>query len=199
MPESLIIFGCGGHARSVADVLLAAHPHISLTFVDLAARPGETIFDFPVQKEAEVRGDYFFAVGDNVQRRELLERLGSDGLTNVVAPNSYLGRNAKLGKGVFIASYAHVGPLAEIGDNVIVNTHATIDHETKVGAHSQVGPQVAIGGRVTIGEEVFIGIGAAVIDRVTICSKVTIGAGSVVVTDIAEPGTYVGVPARPIK
>lgn len=200
MAERVTIFGCGGHARSVADTLLAARPDTVLVFVDSNARPAETIYGFPVQVEAEAEGSfYFFASGNNGERRRLRESLGSGGLVNVIAPNSYIGRDVKLGRGIFIASYAHIGPLAEIGDNVIVNTHACLDHETTVGAHSQIGPQAAIGGRVTIGEEVFIGIGSTVINCVSICSGVTIGAGAVVIADITEPGTYVGVPARRTK
>jgi acetyltransferase-like isoleucine patch superfamily enzyme len=43
---------------------------------------------------------------------------------------------------------------------------------------------------------VFLGAGATVIDGTTIADDVTVGAGATVVSDIREPGTYVGSPAR---
>jgi serine acetyltransferase len=41
-----------------------------------------------------------------------------------------------------------------------------------------------------------LGIGTVVIDNVSITSGVRTGAGAVVIEDIAEPGLYVGIPAR---
>lgn len=50
-----------------------------------------------------------------------------------------------------------------------------------------------------IGDRVFFGAGAVIINNKKITSDVIVGAGAVVVEDIKNKGTYVGVPARPIK
>jgi hypothetical protein len=46
--NSLIIFGCGGHARSVADIILYNKPNAQLTFVDENAKMNENILGFNV-------------------------------------------------------------------------------------------------------------------------------------------------------
>lgn len=54
-------------------------------------------------------------------------------------------------------------------------------------------------GSVYIGEETWIGAGVIVSNNIKICNNCMIGAGAVVIDDIAEQGTYVGVPAKKIK
>lgn len=48
---------------------------------------------------------------------------------------------------------------------------------------------------VKIGVSTWVGIGASVSNSLSVCSDCMVGAGAVVVKDIAELGTYVGVPA----
>ena len=48
MENKICIIGCGGHARSVADVILNNDPSVQLIFADGNAHNGETIFGYPV-------------------------------------------------------------------------------------------------------------------------------------------------------
>lgn len=51
----------------------------------------------------------------------------------------------------------------------------------------------------TLGDNVVLGANAVLIGPLTICDNVLIGAMSLVNSDIAEPGVYVGTPARKIS
>lgn len=196
----LIIHGCGGHARSVADVAVAAGEK-KVVFVDAGARPDETILGFDVIKifrpEDFPGGRHIVALGDAGRRAGIFLELSRVGMTfsNVIAPDATLGLEACFGRAVFIGRGAHVGPLASIGDNTIINTHALVEHESSVGRNCHVAVNATIAGRCTIGDDVMIGAGATVIDGIRICAGTTVGAGAVVVKDIGTPGTYVGVPA----
>lgn len=199
--KHLIIHGCGGHARSVADVAMSAHIQ-QITFVDRHAQESEKIFGFPVLKiynEAQQYSSWHHvAIGNLEKKAEIFTQLfnSQEDITSIISPQAYIGQEVKLGVGVFIGHGAHVGPLAYIGNNSMINTHAVIEHESRLGAHSHIAINATIAGRCQIGNFVFIGAGATIIDGITICDQVIIGAGAVVVSHITEPGLYVGVPAR---
>lgn len=199
-PESLLLLGFGGHARSVADVALAAGYH-SLCFVDTNARDGETFLGFPVQRGMPpvVSGfEYMPCAGDNQRRMEQLTQLTNAGLpvATVISPHSTIGRGAIIQAGCFVAHQAHIGPLAQIGAGCIVNSGAVVEHDCVVGPGCHISIHASVAGRTRLGSCVFLGAGATVIDGISVAGNVIVGAGGVVLSAIDEPGTYVGVPVR---
>jgi len=202
--KNVIIFGCGGHSRSVVDVLLSYQKDCNIFFIDENASLDERIFNFPVMKYYNLIDEVIFiALGNNFERKQrydfLQNRKLDKNLINIISPLSYIGREVNIGLGCFIGNYCHIGPYATIGDNTVINHGASIDHEVIIGNHCHIGPNATISGRSKIGDLVFLGVGSTVVDKITICSNVTIGAGAVVVKDIMESGTYVGVPAVKVK
>jgi sugar O-acyltransferase (sialic acid O-acetyltransferase NeuD family) len=201
MSREVIIFGAGGHARSVADVMLSSSPDAHITFVDESAKPEEEIFGFDVVTNLDIPAEsdgreYFVAIGNNGKRKAQREILGQLATSEVLALDAHIGKDAEIGAGVFIGHAAYIGPLVKIGEGTIINTRALIEHEGEIGANSQISPGAIIAGRVKLGENVFVGIGARIIDGITVCSDVVIGASATVVESIESPGTYVGTPAR---
>lgn len=198
MQNKLIIIGCGGHSRSVADVYLQNNPNDELVFVDSNAKQTEKIFGFPVVSEYDIKNEkVFVAIGDNQKRAVESKKYAN--LCSIIAKNAYVGRGTEIGKGVFIANNAHIGAGSTIADNTIINTSASIDHEVFIGANCHIAPNVSICGRTEIGSNVFVGAGANIIDGIKICDNAVIGAGAVVVKDITNEGVYVGCPAKKIK
>lgn len=198
MKDKIIIFGCGGHARSVADVLLLNNHLVDIVFVDDNAKIGETILNFPVVKSYTPKDEkVFVAIGDNQKRAELSKSLPN--LFSIVSKNAYIGREVEIGKGVFVAHNAHIGAGSKICDNVIINTSASVDHECIIGENSHIAPNSTICGKVTIGKNVFTGAGSTIIDKLTICDNTIIGAGSVILKNINTAGTYVGKEGQKIK
>ncbi len=196
----LVIFGCGGHSRSVGDVFLSYKPQASLIFVDPCARAGETLYGFAVLPEIDLEKHfYFLGIGNNQKRKEKYAEIGSPHLISIQSPRAVLGRDSHVAQGVFIGNFAHVGPQTSIGINTILNNGCIVEHEVTLGNHCHVAPRAVISGRCKIGDEVFIGVGAVIKDSISICSNVLIGAGALVVKNIAEPGVYIGCPAKKIK
>ena len=72
--SSLVIYGCGGHARSVADVALSNGIR-HLIFVDEQARKDEKIFNFDVIKKYEKKDhdSCIVAIGDNRERSNVYD------------------------------------------------------------------------------------------------------------------------------
>jgi UDP-N-acetylbacillosamine N-acetyltransferase len=204
MPRGLLILGFGGHARSVADVALDLGV-VELAFVEANARPGEEFAGFPVHQTmpATLRNDWMTlpAAGNNDRRREQMEAAASQGfaVTSLISKRAYVGTEAVLLPGGFLAHHAHVGPLVTIGRGAVINTAAVVDHESRVGDFAHISVNATVAGRCSIGSFVFLGAGATVIDGTTVADRVVIGAGATVIDDITEPGTYVGSPARLIQ
>lgn len=200
----IVIFGCGGHARSIMNTLLRNHINLDILFVDDDAKMGEKIMDFLVKRDyrLEKNDAYIIAVGDNQVRKKIYDDLQNAHLgkcISVVSDLACVGIAANIGNGTFVAPYAYVGPLADIGNNTIINTGSVVEHETVIGNHTHIAPHATICGRTRIGDNVFCGAGSIVVDKVSVCNNVTIGAGAVVVGDIVESGTYAGVPAKKIN
>ncbi|MBO7509047.1 MAG: NeuD/PglB/VioB family sugar acetyltransferase [Alphaproteobacteria bacterium] len=196
MKNKTIIFGCGGHARSVADVLLGNQPNADIVFIDSAARDGEQIFGFPVLRDFPTAGlTCYCAVGDNITRHDMFAERDFESL---VAHDSYLGRDCKIGSGAFVAHHAHIGPCAIIGKGCIINTGAVVEHEVNIGDFCHVSVNATVCGRVQIGNRVFVGAGVTIRDKIRVCDDVIIGCGSSVVKDITEPGVYGGCPVHRI-
>ena len=201
MNSKLVIFGCGGHARSVADVAVTSGWE-DIIFVDPKAQPEEKIMGFPVVNEylgnTRENIDFFIGIGDNIQRASQFKRIIQSGFSpvNIISPTAYISKSAKLGCGIFVGNHAHIGPEAIIHDDSIINTHSVIEHECNIGFHVHIAIGALIAGRSKIGDFCFIGAGAIIRDGREVTSDTVIGAGGVVVTDIIEKGTYVGIPVK---
>jgi sugar O-acyltransferase (sialic acid O-acetyltransferase NeuD family) len=202
--RGLLLLGCGGHARSIADIALDCGI-AELVFVDARARDDELIAGFRVVREwpgAIGEGWAAFpAVGTSGGRKEAVDTIRRRGMTlaTLVSRRAYIGHGAVVGAGTLVAHGAHVGPFALVGEGAIINTSALVDHESVVGDYAHVAINATIAGRCRIGRQSFVGAGAVLVDNVGIADDVTIGAGAVVIHDIDLAGIYVGVPARLVR
>lgn len=200
-PEGLIIWGFGGHARSVADVALAMGI-MQLRFIDPAARDAETFLGHPVLAEWDEplpQGwAVFSAAGDNHRRQRHIEHAQRSDwpLATLIAPGASLGIDCQIAPGCFIGHQVHIGPQARIGLGCIINSGAIVEHESVAGAFSHVAVNATVAGRATLGVNNFIGAGATVIDSIILADHVQLGAGAVAVDNLQHPGLYLGIPAR---
>jgi sugar O-acyltransferase (sialic acid O-acetyltransferase NeuD family) len=209
MMDRLVIFGCGGHAKSVADVALYNEPSLKLVLVDENAEEEETVLGFPVMTEYSVKPNdkVFVAIGDNERRKNMCEKY-YDNLISIVSKRAYTGREVSIEQGVFVAHDAHIGVFSKINDFAVINTKASLDHECEIGIAATISPGAILCGKVVVGDMVWIGANATV--RVKICIippppppthtqynlKIRVGMGAVVDKDIRSYGIYAGVPAR---
>lgn len=131
----------------------------------------------------------------------------------VVQPVNLYG--CTIGDDVFVGPFVEIQKDVKIGARTRVQSHSFVCEKVTIGtdcfiSHGAkfINDLFATGGpargdktqwRATrIGDRVSIGTNATVLP-VDICDDVVIGAGSVVTRSIAEPGIYVGNPARLVK
>ena len=204
MPDSIVIFGSGGHAKVIVDAILARTPQRNIIILDDAdACTGRSIFGIPVSGGRAVLGELGGtpvapAVGNNPSRASLIEWLKEAGhpLETVIHPDAILSGSAVVDPGAFVAAGAIIIAEARICSGAIVNTGASVDHDCMIGEAAHVGPGSHLCGNVRIGARTLVGVGSSIRPGISIADDVVVGAGSVVVRDIAEAGTFAGNPAR---
>lgn len=121
----------------------------------------------------------------------------------------------RFGDSCFVGPFVEIQRGVEIGHRVRIQSHSFLCEGVRVGNDCFIGHGVMFindtfssGGpakgdrsqwrQTEIGNQVSIGSNATILP-VRIVDQVVIGAGSVVTTDILEPGTYVGNPARKLR
>jgi len=198
----LVIWGCGGHAKVVADVAQSAGFEIRC-FVDDFAREGTQLFGHDVVRPRSFRvaGEevtFLVAIGNNEVREQCFEI----GLTRgwkpatVIHPSAIISVHSAIGSGCVVMPRVVVNAASTVGRNCILNTGAVVEHDCKIQDHVHISPSATLAGDVVVEAFAHIGIGASVLPGGRIGRSAIVGAGSVVTGLVERNRTVVGVPAR---
>lgn len=206
----LIIFGAGGHAREVAQLVRDINAHTPRwelrAFVSDTAGPHDTVTGIPVLRPSaalEHYGDAYavIGIGDSGTRQRFAERMRDTGLTFpvVVHPDTKLSEYVTLGPGCTIAAGCIVTVDVEIGAFALLNRGCNVSHDCRIGEFASLAPGTLLSGNVGIGRACQVGTGACFAPSVQIGESTIVGAGAAVVQSLPAHCTAVGVPARIVK
>ena len=188
------LIGAGGHARVIADILLAlGHPPTAC--LDDAPKQN-FIFEIPVITGLELpepTASVIIAVGDNFVRATLASHYST--FTVAIHPSAQVSAHAEIGPGSVVMAGAVVNAGARVGAHCIINTCASVDHDCLIADFAHVAPGATLGGNVQVGVGTMIGLGANVIHGLVIGAHTVIGAGSTVVSDVGDNVVALGSPA----
>ncbi|NJC22906.1 sugar O-acyltransferase (sialic acid O-acetyltransferase NeuD family) [Arthrobacter pigmenti] len=201
-----IIFGAGGHARSLFSVIRGRGDTVAGVVGDGGGqwKPVQKSFsndddaiEFALNRNLSV----CIGIGANHVRWRLaellLEALPPENLVPLVAHSATVDPTADLAPLTQILEHAHVGPGATVGAATIVNTSAVVEHDAATGDSCHLAPGAMLLGEASIAHRVFVGSGARVLPRISVADDVILGAGAVATKDLPGSTTYVGVPAAP--
>lgn len=201
---SIVILGAGGLAREVFWHLRDAYSEF--VFVDdVNPNPQVTLqgVSYPVVTNWDFTGfpkQFVVGVGSPNAKRIMVRKAIEAGLTpapTYIHPRA-LVQDAKIGMGGVITPGCVVTTNVTIGDYVVLNLNTTVGHDAVIGDFVQVNPGCHISGNVVLEEGASLGTGCAVIEGKTVAKDVIVGAQAAVVKNLYA-GTYVGVPAKPIR
>jgi sugar O-acyltransferase (sialic acid O-acetyltransferase NeuD family) len=207
--EKLVVFGAGGHAKVVIDVIeQQGHYEIAGLLDDDIRRRGQRFFGYPVLGtradlpallSAQLR-HAIVAIGDNAGRAAVAALLHRDGwqFGSAVHPRASIGRGVNLGPGCVVMAGCVVNADASLGAQVIINTGATVDHDCRIDDAVHIAPGCHLCGGVSVGHGSLLGAGSIVTPGVRIGCNAIVGAGSTVIRDVADEARVSGSPARPL-
>ncbi len=204
MTRRLLLLGCGGHGRVVADAAIDCG-FDRIAFLDdrfqTIAPPKNTELLGPLAMAPQLVAEWpaaIVAIADCRMRFDLFMRLVEQGfkIPSVLHPSAVISRNAHISDGVFAAPAAVINVGAHIGIGTIVNTGARVDHDCQIGAACHLAPGATLSGEVQVGERSWLGTGCSVRQGVRIGEDVMVGVGAAVVCNLPGGKTYVGVPAK---
>lgn len=206
MKNKINIIGAGGHARALISLLEHNNFKVSGIFDDTYSKSSkEGICGYKIigkirDAQKSLNRKFILAVGDNLERKELLSIFLSKLLReNVIHPRAIIEKGVVMGICNQIFTNVSIGTGVILGDNNIINTGAIIEHESSLGCHNHLSVGAIVCGRASVGDNCFIGAGSVIIDKVRVCDNSIIGANTTVIEDIKTPGTYVGSPARKVR
>lgn len=203
-----ILFGAGGHAKVVLDILLAKGERV-IGVLDNNIQIEEWnhikflggIDQISQIGEKYSRALFIVTIGDNQTRMKIVKSLSQEGLRfgTAVHPSAVIGSNVLIGEGTVIMPNVVINADTVIGEHVIVNTSASIDHDCLVHEYVHISPGVNMAGGVVVGNFSHIGIGASLIPRVRVGVDTIVGAASCVIRDLPDRVVAVGNPAKVIR
>lgn len=212
MNNSIVIFGSGGHAKSVISIIEAeAKWQIYGLLVDSQySNEDNNILGYNIignrDNIAQLQQDTnitkgFVAIGNNSLRAKITDDMISKGISliHIIHPTAIVMANVTIGSGTMVHSQAVIGADCQIGNNAIISAMTVVGHDSHIGEYAHLTPGVLIGGGATIGDFSFLGLGAAVLPNVKIGRNVQVGANAVVHKDLDDNVIVAGNPARVIK
>jgi len=187
--KPLLLLGCGGHARSLLDLIETEGQWNIHGLLGLPEQVGTDVLGYPViGTDADLRSlretcpSALLAIGqlpDPAPRQHLatlLEALNFH-CPVVISPHAAVSRHARLGSGTVVGHGVIVNAGALVGAHCTLNTRALIEHDVQLGDHCHVSTGALVNGNVKLGAGCFIGSGAMLRDGLQLPAGTVISAG----------------------
>jgi acetyltransferase EpsM len=200
-PNSIIIYGGGGHGKALIDLLRVMGIYSIAGIVDDGIPAGTSIMGIPVLGGENILehlydcGIHLAAnavggIGNITIRIKVFERLAQVGFScpTLQHPTAFVESSASLAEGVQVMPHAYVGSETQVGFGVIINTGAIVSHDCTLGDYANLSPGSILAGEVTIGAATLVGMGVTVNLRVRVGDRARIGNGATVKSDVPEAG-----------
>ncbi|MFN3308687.1 MAG: NeuD/PglB/VioB family sugar acetyltransferase [Anaerolineales bacterium] len=198
-PSGVLIFGGGGHGKSLIELIRAGGQYSVAGVIDDYKPQGSQVLGVPVLGGSQdlpwlFRRGYRLMVnavggiGDISQRVAVFEKGKAAGFSfpKVIHPTAFIEESAQVSEGAQVFPYAYVGSDARLGFGVIVNTAAVVSHDCQLGDYVNLSPGAILAGEVSVGEATLIGMGVTVNLRVKIGAYCRIGNGATVKQDVPD-------------
>ena len=197
---TLLIFGGGGHAKAIMDMVKQIGEYAIVGIVDDdKSLIGKKILGIPVLGTRALlpalvaQGVNLAAngvggiidIGARVRIFELLEQAGFT-FPTLIHPRATMEPSAKAGEGVQVFANAYIGSDAVLHAKCMVNTNAVVSHDCEIGSYSHIAPGALLAGHVHVGERTLIGMGVTTTIGVKIGSGVRIGNAAIVLADVPD-------------
>lgn len=195
----MYLFGAGGHARVIRDVVELSGGKVD-GFIDDNLELNEKD-GLPVLHSVERGMEIIIAIGDSRTRYEIVEKLKDMDIKypSAIHPSCIVSPSVEIGEGTVLMPGAIVNAYAKIGMHCVINTGASVGHEVVVGDFATVCPHSTVCGQSVIGEGANICAGSVVVQCTNVGRWTLVGAGTLVRHDVGEGVLVVGNDCHEVK
>ncbi|HEY6975767.1 MAG TPA: acetyltransferase [Chitinophagaceae bacterium] len=195
----IYLYGAGGHAKVIADILETRGIIPAGIFDDDPLKKiwHYSFFSFPGPFNFSA-DELIISIGNNYTRKKIAAGRNVKYHT-AVHPTAVISVHSSIGEGSVVMGGALINADTFIGRHCIVNSNASVDHDCFIGDFVHISPNATLCGDISVGECTLIGTGAIIIPGKKIGANTIIGAGAIVISDIPNNVIVVGNPARVIK
>lgn len=199
--KRLLIYGAGGHGRSLAALVQQLGLYEIVGFLDDGYEIGDEVYAYKVLGGSHQLGGLkeegicmalngVGGIGDLDVRLSVFDHLSKAGFycPTVIHPTSSLEDSCSLADGVQVFPFAYVGTEVQVGFGTIINTSAIVSHNCELKRYVNLSPGATLAGGVVVEEGALIGMRATVNLYVHIGRRARIGNGATVKEDVPEGG-----------
>lgn len=198
--SQIILYGAGGHAKAVMEMVQAVGAfRIAGIVDDNATLTGISVLGFPVLGTREIlprlleQGIRQAAngVGGIINlsiREKLFDLLAAYGFAFPILrhPRATVEASVQIFDGVQIFANAYVGSSTILHERCMINTGAIISHDCEIGSLTHIAPGAMLAGHVHVGEKTLIGMGVTTTIGIKIGSGARVGNGAILLADVPE-------------
>ncbi len=202
MPKKIFIFGCGGHAKVIGDIIDSDGTYVVSGYVNLDRSPLE-FNGQPVYEEKEFIEKYsgesvVIAIGENRARKEVFSRLAAHSFSfpNLIHPSAVISKSVEFSCGTVVMPNVVINSSSKIGKGCVLNTASVLEHDCILEDYVSLAPKSVICGGCRIKEGAYIGANASVIPSKIVGQWSIVAAQAAVISDVSPNVIAVGVPAK---
>lgn len=210
--KDLIIYGAGGMAREVAelvnDINMVSPCWIIRGFIDdfqgtcpEQLQGSSVIGTWEALKEAPEGTYVVIAIGDPDAKGKIYNRLCS--LKNIrfpvlIHPSARISRDCSIGEGSVIGIDCIVSTGVHIGRHVFLNMCTVVGHDAQIDDFCSCLVNCVIAGSVHIMEGTLVGSGSIIMEKKTVGKKCRLSMGSIINFDVEDHHTVLAPPSKSI-
>lgn len=212
MHKRILIYGAGGHAKTVISLLRLLDWDIA-GIIDDGVDAGVQISGIPVLGNAEVlpklRADGIDqavnavgGIGNYAVRWKIFGRLQQLDFSfpTLIHPAAFVEDTVRLAEGIQVLAQSYISSESTVGFGTLINAGVIISHDGMIGKCVNLSPGALLAGQVTVEDFAQIGMGVTVNLGVTVGTRARVGNGATVKGDVpAEGRVYAGTVWPPVS
>jgi len=206
--KKIWVYGAGGHARVVYELIESSKAFEVVGFIDDdETRAGEVFLDYELitnmsnfeKANSEINvGNVFLAIGNDEMREKIAVKIKNYEFPTVIHSTAIISSEVNIGCGTVIMPGVVIEPGVNIGEHCIINNGAIIGHGSRIGDFCHISGNAVVSGEVVVGKGSLVAIGSCITPQVNVGEYCIIGAGSVISRNVPDGAKMMGNPARNI-
>lgn len=206
MDKRIIVFGAGGHAKTVISLLKLLEWDICGVIDDAPDAKGKSVSGIPVLGDSSLlpalRADGIRnvvnavgGIGNYAVRWKIFENLKYLDFTfpTIIHPTAFVEDTVTLADGIQILAQSYVSSESAIGFGTLINAGVIISHDCMIGRCVNLSPGAMLAGTVRLDDFCQVGMGATINLGVHVGSRARIGNSACVKGDVPADGrVYAG-------